>query len=93
MAVVLFLGGLGAPLVSTSRFTELEENSPVKSLCEELLLTQRINPQRQLRYEAGSKMLALSILQPRTLGHTQNCILVSFSGHRLHNGLLAPITC
>jgi len=94
LSIVLLLGGLGAPLLTANRFAELEENSPVKNLCEELLVTHRINPQRQLRCDASAKMLALTILQPRMLGNTQKCVLATTpSGHRLANGLLAPMTC
>jgi hypothetical protein len=93
LAVVLLLGGLIAPLVTTSRFSELEENSPVKIRCEEFSLSHRISPQRQLRLETARVFGVHMIFSPRLLGHTQNPVLSAPRGHRLPNGLLAPITC
>jgi hypothetical protein len=93
LAIVLLLGGVGAPLLAMSRSAELEESAPAKNLCEEFSLVHRGNSQRQLRFDAGTKMSALTVLPPLTLGHTQNAILASPRGHRLPNGLLAPITC
>ena len=93
LALVLLFGGLGARLVSTSRFAENEENSPTKNLSKELLISHRINPKWQLRLDVWAKMSAVTILQPLTLGHTQKCTLGSPSGRRLPNGHLAPLTC
>jgi len=93
LAIVLLLGGVGAPLATTSRAAELEESAPSKNLCEEFSLVHRGHSQRQLRFDAGSKMSALTVLPPLTLGHTQNAVLFAARGHRLPNGLLAPITC
>jgi hypothetical protein len=92
LAVVLFLGGMGMPLVSSSRFAELEENSPAKTRLEELSIGHRLSPQRQLRNDVV-RLAAHVFLSPRFLGHTQNPILNAPRGHRLPNGLLAPLTC
>jgi hypothetical protein len=93
LALVLLIGGVGGPVLTVSRFSELEEHSPAKNLCEELLLSHRVSPLRHTRFEVGSKMLALTILKPQTLGNNQKPVLISLRGHRLPNGLLAPITC
>ena len=43
----------------------------------------------------GHRRLAIIFEVPASsrLGHTQNAVLLAPSGHRLANGLLAPITC
>src|SRR5262245_48426533 len=93
LALVLLFGGIGTPLVASNRFSELEENSPVKSQFEELSLTHRICPQRQLRLEAGQVSTTLPMHTTQVLGHAQNPVLSEIGGHRLPNGLLAPLTC
>lgn len=93
LVVVLLLGGIGAPLAAMSRSAELEECAPSKNVSEEFSLVHRGHPHRQLRFDAGTKMSALTVLPPLTLGHTQKHVLNSPRGHRLPNGLLAPLTC
>jgi hypothetical protein len=92
LAVLLLLGGLGAPLVA-SRLAELEETCSAKNRCEEQSLGHRVNMHRQLRLEAGRMTVAPTLLAPRTLGHTQNPVFNALGGHRMPNGLLAPLTC
>jgi hypothetical protein len=93
LAIVLLLGGIGVPVSAVSRSAELEESAPSKNVSEEFSLVHRGHPHRQLRFDAGSKMSALTIQPPLTLGHAQNQVLRFSRGHRLPNGLLAPLTC
>jgi hypothetical protein len=92
LSVLLLLGGIGAPLAA-SRSAELEETCSAKNRVEELSLGQRLNAQRQLRQEAGRVSAALTPLAPRSLGHAQNPVFNALGGHRMPNGLLAPMTC
>jgi hypothetical protein len=93
LALILLSGGLTTAVVASIRFAELEENSTITLRCEELSHSNRINPQRLHRVEAGRITSAPSMLSPRTLGHRQHLVLNTLDGHRLPNGLLAPITC
>jgi hypothetical protein len=93
LAIVLIFGGFSAPLLASTRIAELEENSASKILAEELSLGHRTSAQRQLRTESGRVTTALTILSPHLLGHTQRPVLSCLRGHRLPNGLLAPLTC
>jgi hypothetical protein len=93
LAVVLIFGGFSAPLVASTRVAELEENSASKIRVEELSLGHRTGAQRHLRTESGRITTALTILSPQLLGHTQHPVLNCLRGHRLPNGLLAPLTC
>jgi hypothetical protein len=90
LAALLLLGGIGAPLAA-SRTAELEETCSAKNRVEELSPGQRVSAQRQLRQEAGRVTAALTPLA--SLGHAQNPVFNSNGGHRLPNGLLAPLTC
>jgi hypothetical protein len=92
LTLVLLLGGFGAPLVTSTRFAELEENSPVKNRVEELSHGHRITTQRQNADASGLATVSPD-LSPRSLGHAQHPIFSALGGHRLPNGLLAPITC
>lgn len=96
LAILLLLGGLTTPIVSANRFSELEENSTPITRCEELSHSHhRVNPQRLLRLEAGRITSAPTVLSlsPRALGSDQHPVLSALGGHRLPNGLLAPLTC
>jgi len=92
LAVLLLIGGVGAPLVA-SRTAELEETCSAKNRCEELSFGHRVNLHRQLRVHASGVTAALTLLAPRSLGHTQNPVFNALGGHRMPNGLLAPLTC
>lgn len=93
LALLLLNSGMSTSLASAGRFSELEENNPASSRCEELTFSHRVSPQRLLRMDAGRALAALSVLSPHMLGHDQHPVLFSLRGHRLPNGLLAPITC
>jgi hypothetical protein len=92
LAVLLLLGGFGAPLAA-SRSAELEETCTAKNRIEELSVGQRVNAHRQLRQEASHVTASLTPLTPRSLGHAQNPVFNALGGHRMPNGLLAPLTC
>ena len=92
LAILLLFGGIGAPLVA-SRTAELEETCSAKNRVEELSFGHRVNAQRQLRLEAGRVTASLLPLAPRLLGHAQNPVFNALGGHRMPNGLLAPLTC
>jgi hypothetical protein len=90
LSALLLIASAGVPLV---RAADLEEIAPVKELNLSQSLSHRIEPQRQLRHEAGRICRKLTPSETLPLGHTQNSILNAPTGHRLPNGLLAPITC
>jgi hypothetical protein len=93
MAASLVFGAFGTPLVATVRLAEIWETSPVNQRTEELTEHGRLDTQRQLRFE--ERRIALAFY-PATSNHLGNTCKPFFSfahGHRLHNGLLAPITC
>jgi len=93
LALVLLFGGIGSPLISSARSVELEERAPVQSQFEELSFAHRVNPLHQLRQDAGRLPNVLAVCAQQPLGNGQNPIFNSLSGHRLPNGLLAPLTC
>lgn len=91
LAALLLLGGLGAPLVA-ARLAELQENCSANSRVEELSFGHGPQSQRQLR-DVGRVTAALMPLAPRLLGHAQYPVFNALGGHRMPNGLLAPMTC
>lgn len=92
LALLLVFGGFSAPLVA-SRISEIEENSPVKNRTEEISHSNRVSLQKTLRADAGGITTALLLPGRASLGNTQNPVLSSPRGHRMPNGLLAPLTC
>jgi hypothetical protein len=92
LALLLLFGGIGGPILA-SRIAELEEVCSAKNRCEEQSLGHRVSPQRQLRSEMASLTTVISALIVRPLGHTQKPVFNALGGHRLPNGLLAPLTC
>lgn len=93
LAVVLLFGGIGSPLISSARFVQLEERAPVQGQFEELSFAHRVNPLHQLRQDARQLLNVLAVCAQLPLGNAQNPVLSSLPGHRLPNGLLAPLTC
>jgi len=92
LAMLLLAGGIGAPLVA-SRFSEIEETCSAKNRIVEISVAQRVTAHRQLRQETNRMTAALAPLSPRSLGHAQNPVFNALGGHRMPNGLLAPLTC
>ena len=76
--------------IPVARSAEMNEHGSSRERAEELTLVHRLELDRHLRCENRPA----AIMQPaRSLGHSQRPILDPLSGHRLPNGLLAPITC
>jgi hypothetical protein len=95
LSVLLVFGGMGGPLVFApeSRSTEeLQESIPASERSEEFASLGRFDHERQMKLE--QRLLAITFEVPSShLGHTQNSVILVPTGHRLANGLLAPLTC
>jgi hypothetical protein len=97
MSALMFvmIGISGGPLIilSESRSGEAQENAPLNERQEEFASQGRLDHERLMKLE--QRRLAIIFLVPASsrLGHTQNAVLLAPSGHRLANGLLAPLTC
>ena len=91
--LVVMAGGIGGPLIfPDTRSSESQENAPPSERQEEFTTAGRVDHERQIKLE--QRQLAIIFEVPSThLGHTQNAVLLAPSGHRLANGLLAPLTC
>ena len=92
LALVLVLSGFGSPFPSM-RSAELEESSQCKCQHEELSLVRRAHSQRELQSEARALSTSLAAISAHPLGRAQSPVLSASGGHRLPNGLLAPLTC
>jgi hypothetical protein len=88
-ALVLF-GGIMMTAAPVVRSTELNEHSS-RERAEDPTIAHRVELERYLRFANGPD----AFLRPAqlALGHSQRPILEPPAGHRLANGLLAPITC
>ena len=94
LSLVLIAGGMGGPLVFApeSRSMETEESVPASERGEEFTAMGRFDHERQMKLE--QRQLAIVFEVPSAhLGHTQNSVILVPTGHRLANGLLAPLTC
>jgi hypothetical protein len=92
--LLLMVGGIGGPLTifPETRWGESEESAPSSERQEEFTALGRFDHERQMKLE--QRRLAIIFEVPSShLGHTQNPVLFAPSGHRLANGLLAPLTC
>jgi hypothetical protein len=87
----LFGGAILLMAVPLVRASEINEHESPRERVEDPTLTRRIDHDRHLHLEYG----VVAFLQPAwpCLGHAQRQVLTPLSGHRLTNGLLAPITC
>jgi hypothetical protein len=91
--LLLMLGSVGGPLIilPESRGGDSQESAPSERQ-EEFTTTGRYDHERQVKLE--QRRLAIIFEVPSEhLGHTQKIVLPALDGHRLANGLLAPITC
>ena len=88
-------GGFGGPLVclADSRPGESQESSPASERQEEFTTLGRHDYERLLKFEQRRLAIIFEVPACDRLGHTQNAVLFAPSGHRLSNGLLAPLTC
>lgn len=95
LSLLLIVGGLGGPLTFApeSRSTEeSQESIPTSERSEEFASLGRFDHERQMKLE--QRLLAATFEVPSShLGHTQNSVILVPPGHRLANGLLAPLTC
>jgi hypothetical protein len=89
-ANLLLFGGIMMTAAPVVRSTELNEHGS-RERVEDPTLSHRVELERYLRFASGP----CSFLQSdrNLLGHSQRPILEPPAGHRLANGLLAPITC
>jgi hypothetical protein len=88
--LALFGGAVMLTAVPVVRSAEMNESGS-RERAEDPTLVHRVELERYLRFECGLS----AILQPdrMSLGHSQRPDLAPPAGHRLSNGLLAPITC
>jgi hypothetical protein len=92
--LVVMAGGIGGSLMilPDTRSDESQENAPSSERQEEFTTAGRFDHERHMKLE--QRQLAIVFEVPSShLGHTQNAVLLAPSGHRLANGLLAPLTC
>jgi hypothetical protein len=92
--LVVMAGGIGGPLMifPDTRSSESQENAPPSERQEEFTTVGRFDHERHMKLE--QRRLAITFEVPSShLGHTQNAVLLAPNGHRLANGLLAPLTC
>jgi hypothetical protein len=87
----LFLGGISLLAVPVVRAAEAGESSGSHERNEDPTLTTRFEHDRLLSLE--SRVASFLQLARPCLGHAQRPVLELLPGHRLANGLLAPMTC
>jgi hypothetical protein len=94
LSLVLIAGGMGGPLVFApeSRSAETEESVPASERGEEFAALGRFDHERQMKLEQRQLAIAFEVPSEH-LGHTQKSVILVPTGHRLANGLLAPLTC
>jgi hypothetical protein len=95
LSLLLIAGGMGGPLVFApeSRSTEeSQESIPTGERSEDFATLGRFDHERHMKLE--QRLLAITFEVPSShLGPTQNSVMLVPTGHRLSNGLLAPLTC
>jgi len=94
-AFVLVLGSMGGPLVASaeSRSGESQDNAPANERPEEFTAVNRCDHARQLKLEQLRPAIAFALSFDSQVGHTPVAALRAPDGHRLSNGMLAPLTC
>lgn len=95
LTLVVLLVGMGVPamVVPAYRLAEINENLPTKERCEDFSAVGRFDHYRNLRLEQRRTVNTVAPPTRQTLDRAQSAALRSPPGHRLANGLLAPITC
>jgi hypothetical protein len=93
--MLLLVGGVGGPLLifSDSRSGESEGSTPPSERQEEFTALGRFDHERQMKLEQRRSAIIFEAPSSSHLGHTQNVVFLAPNGHRLANGLLAPLTC
>lgn len=86
---------LGAFLVTVpvSRASEINERADSSERCEELKFSNRHERARSLVMENLRTTHVRAVVFMQNVGHSQLPDLDPPAGHRLANGLLAPMTC
>lgn len=80
-------------VMPTIRSVQTNGNGPSEERSEEPSVSGRLDHARSLRIDYCRLATMRSCLMPQSLGHAQRPVLEPPSGHRLPNGLLAPLTC
>jgi hypothetical protein len=93
LMVVLASGGGPLIILPESRSGEAQENAPLNERQEEFASQGRLDHERLMKLEQRRLAIIFEVPASSRLGHTQNAVLFAPSGHRLANGLLAPLTC
>ena len=92
VAVMLFASSVSLLAVPLIRSAEASESGSPKERCEDPTISARVQHERQFldfhRNHAAFMRPVRSVL-----GHAQRPVLDPLPGHRLTNGLLAPLTC
>jgi hypothetical protein len=93
--LAFFAGGISGPLLvlADSRTSELQENAPSGERSEELATVNRCDHTRHLRWERLQPAFTSKITFISEMGHAPDVATHAPDGHRLSNGLLAPLTC
>jgi hypothetical protein len=87
----LFGGAIVLVALPLVRASEMSEHESARERAEEPVLVHRVHLDRQLRTIPVS--VVFHRLDRISLGHSQRPVFKSLDGHRLANGLLAPMTC
>jgi hypothetical protein len=90
-ALAMLAGGVSLLAVPVVRAAEAGESSGSHERTEDPTLTTRFEHDRLV--VLASRVAAFVQLARPLLGHAQRPVLEAFPGHRLANGLLAPMTC
>jgi hypothetical protein len=91
-ALMFLAGSVSLLTVPVIRSAETHESGSSHERCEDPTLAARVQHEREfLEFHRG----VAAFLQPvrSSLGHAQRPVLDLLPGHRLANGLLAPMTC
>jgi len=93
--LAFFAGGMSGPLMSLadSRTSESQENAPGGERSEEPATVNRCDHVRHLRWERLLPAFTSKISVIFDKGHASDVATHVPDGHRLSNGLLAPLTC
>jgi hypothetical protein len=93
--LAFFAGGMSGPLLTLAdgRSSESQENAPGSERTEELATVNRCDHVRHLRWERLRPAVTSKISVFFDKEHASDVATHVPDGHRLPNGLLAPLTC